>query len=349
MAKIEVSQQLAVVIKTIRQSNHITAKHLAESIGKSPSYISKLEKGGIKTLQEEELRNIFRILFPEEIDPNDSTGEILDVILKTYDLLYENDDIEDELWFYNFDTVKRFIPIPEQLIDDINQRIAQISLERSILCQRINRNEEVEEELKNNPDFDDGNWHTVRNHDKSEISTFILLHITDSELNDILEKKVKKSNYVTILAIDYFLRKIEKGLDSGFDADTRRESSDYLNKFKFYSKLELWKLVQKAKTKKEYEKILSTFDLKNEKIMSQIINTFLAYSDYDVEEANKKLEAFAKNLIWDKGFMMSLLSTPFFEFQDVSYIYKKQMFDDIQRIIDKYKEEQGSSSKIEAY
>ena len=76
--------------------------------------------------------------------------------------------------------------------------------------------------------------------------------------------------------------------------------------------------------------------------MSQISNTFLAYSDYDVEEANKKLEAFAKNLIWDKGFMMSLLSTPFFEFQDVSYIYKKQMFDDIQRIIDKYKEEQGN-------
>ena len=50
MPRFDVTQPLAETIKTIRIQNKISSKDLAKKIGKSPSYLSKLEKAEIKSI-----------------------------------------------------------------------------------------------------------------------------------------------------------------------------------------------------------------------------------------------------------------------------------------------------------
>lgn len=62
MARYDVTPELASIIKSTRIVNNVTAKSVAEHIGKSQSYISKLEKGGIKSIEENELISIFKFI-----------------------------------------------------------------------------------------------------------------------------------------------------------------------------------------------------------------------------------------------------------------------------------------------
>lgn len=48
--KVKINHSIAMTLKTMREQAHIQAKDMACIIGKSPAYITKLEKGDIKTI-----------------------------------------------------------------------------------------------------------------------------------------------------------------------------------------------------------------------------------------------------------------------------------------------------------
>ena len=50
--KFYITSELALLIKTLRTQNKIPSKELADRIGKSNSYISKLESGDVKNIRE---------------------------------------------------------------------------------------------------------------------------------------------------------------------------------------------------------------------------------------------------------------------------------------------------------
>ena len=107
MPRAIVTPSLAETLRNIRLQNKIQAKQLASHIGKSPAFISKLEKGSIQTIDTDELNSILRFISGEE-----SSVELADQIYKTLKLRYSTKEIEEQLWFVNYDTVECLLPIP---------------------------------------------------------------------------------------------------------------------------------------------------------------------------------------------------------------------------------------------
>lgn len=347
MAKYDVTSELAETIRTVRIQNHVTAKSVANHIGKSKSYISKLENGEIKTIQEKELSNIFRYILGSDDGYQDFLNNKLERLLDTLEVRYSDEEIKEQLWFYNYDTVLRLIPIPGALIDDINSRLNLLQISSSVICDRINSNEDFpkDKEVEKCPPNE---WQArIKNH-HVDIS-FIKMMVSYTDIMGILTKEKTSCNYVTLLSIVYYLLKFEKGFGAQEGKYLLEVAEDYLNHFKFYSLITKYKLSQQAKTQSDYESFMSSFDKTNYDLMNQIIASFKVFSDLDIERTNKYLEVFIDNLKWDNSFMMALIGTSFYDLKCMSFTVKKQMLTEIQAIIQKYKEMPDSQKQLEVY
>jgi len=348
MAKYDVTSELAETIRTVRIQNHVTAKSVANHIGKSKSYISKLEKGEIKSIQEEELTTIFRFILGNDEGNQDFMNNKLEKLLDTLDKRYSKDEINEQLWFYNYDTVMRRIPIPETLIDDINSRIQLQQISIQDICDRINANEDIYPDVKNADKYPFNEWLAfVKNH--QEKFRFIKMMVSNSEIEKILTKQQTSCNYVTLLSLVYYLLKIERNTGEKEDDNLMREACDYLNNYKFFSLTEKYKLKKQAKSKAELDDLMSSFDKENSRLLYEIVTTFKLFSDVDIAKTNKNLKVFVNNLKWDSSFMMALISTSFCDLNSMSFTVKKQMLTEIQAIIQKYKEIPDSQKQLEVY
>lgn len=352
MAKYDVTPELAATIKSVRVQNHIAAKSLAEHIGKSQSYMSKLEKGDIKTIEESELTTIFRFIYGNNSSQDffdSSLGKILDTLV----LRYSDKEIEEQLWFDNYDTVQRQIPVPEIIIDDISERMKSINLSAEQLCERINSNEGISPKVTNADKFPFNEWQAFVVNHKIEFS-FIKLKLQSDDIKKLLSREKTSANYITLLSMVYYLSKIEtfgsqKDIPEEEDILLMRNAKTYLSNHKFFSIAEKNRLHRQARSKEEKEALLSTFDKQNGEVIKEILVAFQIFSDLDIERTTNNLVAFLKNLKWDNSFMMKLISMTFFEMDNISFSVKKDMIVEIQDIIEKYKNLPDEKKRIETY
>lgn len=349
MAKYDVTPELAEIIKSTRLRNRVPAKSVAKHIEKSPSYISKLEKGEIKTIQESELTAIFRYIFGNEKDFQDFLTTTLDEILNSIGLKYSDAEISEQLWFYNYDTVLRLIPIPEEMADDLRNRINNQFFSIDDLCTKINANTDISPEVTNTDLYPFNEWQGyVENHQVK--FHFIKMKVDLSEIQDILTKKRDSANYVTLLAIVYYLLKAEKNITTtGDHPDIMREANNYLKENKFYTIAEKNKISKQAQSEAEFNNLFSSFDKDNIELINEILKIIQVMSDLDLVRTNKYLESFLKNLKWDHSFIMSLLNISFYDMEDYSFSVKKQLLSDINDIVTKYKTLSASEKAFEVY
>ena len=136
MPRAIITPELTETLRSIRLQNKVQAKKLAEHLQKSPAYISKLENGGIQTIDTKELYNIFQFISRES-----NSMEVAEKIYKSLKIRYSSKEIEEQLWFTNYDTVDCLLPIPEALIQELNDRIKKLEISRQYLNERINANE----------------------------------------------------------------------------------------------------------------------------------------------------------------------------------------------------------------
>ena len=115
MPRAIVTPELTETLRGIRLQNKIQAKNLAAHIGKSPAFISKLESGNIQTIDTKELYSILQFISGEN-----SSTELAEQIYASLRFKYSSKEIEEQLWFTNYDTVECLLPIPEALIDDLS-------------------------------------------------------------------------------------------------------------------------------------------------------------------------------------------------------------------------------------
>lgn len=72
-------------------------------------------------------------------------------------------------------------------------------------------------------------------------------------------------------------------------------------------------------------------------------------SDYDIKYTNNALHYFSKNLDWDLGFILKLISSDFYKLNDISVSKKKELLVEIGNLILKYQEMPSSQKIVEEY
>lgn len=353
MAKFRVTPELAETIKSMRIQHNVTSKAVAKHIGKSQSYMSKLERGEIKFVDESILTAIFMYVFYGNDEAERHIDAVLEQIFDSLELRYSDKDIENQLWFDTFDTVKRVLPIPGEMIDDLVSRMAAMNVTAAQLCERINANEDIQPEVDNQDQYPFNEWQAwVVDH--QIIFRFIKMKVDLQVIEAILKKEVTDSNYVTILSIIYYLKKIEKyGARIEISEEDSTElmcaSIAYLDSYKFYSIAEFSRLQRKATSKAEQEALLSSFDKENITLMNEVIQAFQFISNMNITKGNEYISNFLKNLKWDLGFMMNEISLPFHEMTELSFTLKKQVLAEINETIRKYIAMPVEKKRIELY
>lgn len=348
MPRVFVTKELAESIKAMRLENKIASKDVAQYVKKSPAFITKLEKGDILTIDEDELKNIFKFISSN----NTSFDDIIEKIYTTLRYKYSQEEINKQVWFDNFDTVKRKLPIPKELIDEITDRMKQHSIEPQYLLQRINSNEGLSESERNDDNISFNMWYSPEN--KPSIAKSIKIRLDEATFNGILSKEIDVSPYIFLLSIVFYLIKIEIFKDrteliDDENNDVTIKATSLLNKYKYYSLSAKETLLAEVKSKDERNELLSSFDKENISIVNNILSKIRFISESDIKTTNKNLNLFNDNLEWDMGFIMKLISFNFNSLSNLSYSQKKELLFKIESLIEEYKNIPDDKKRIETY
>ena len=347
MPRAVVTSSLAETLRSLRVQHKIQAKQLASHIGKSPAFISKLENGSIQTIDTEELYSILQFVSGEE-----SQLDLAEQIYKTLTLKYSRKEIEEQLWFVNYDTVECLLPIPDSLVDEINSRIERLGISHHYLAERINANEALSDEERTNELIPYNQWYHSEKSDGSTQS--IKIRLPEERLNRILEKGFEAVPYVFIFCILFYLLKIEKYKDTTTITleqyqETIQKTTSILNSYKFLSISERNRLLSEKQSKEEIQEILSSFDKDNISILNDIILGFSFASDHNIISTNEQLKAFGENMHWDLGFMLRIISMNYSCLKGTSVSNKKNLLSEIESLIKRYSELPDDQNRIELY
>lgn len=348
MARVEVTPQLCATIKAIRTKNNIRSNALAKHLNKSTAYITKLEQCEILTIDQDTLVKLFNFVMAGDRSDNDMIVEIFNSLK----MKYTQEEIEEQLWFENFDTTTRLLPIPSELIDEFNCLIVSLGISRSELLSRINANEALNESLKKSKKYPTNQWFQVKG--PETVQRVIKIHLTIDELDAILDKKQTECTYIYLQVITFYLFKIRQFNQQVDIGDMNynelfKQASEFLSKYKVYSLVEKEKLLREAQTEADRERVLNSFDITNRDIVAEIFSGFDYWSVRDIKQANIQFASFLKNMQWDLSFMMKLISFPFSDLSRASYTNKKLLIEEIRQVLERYQEMPADDRSIEEY
>lgn len=346
MPKIVVTDRLADTLKMLRVQSGKKSKDLAEYLGKTPGYVSKLEKGEIKSIELETVESIFAFLLGD----NYQKTEIWEQVYASLQIKYKKSELEEEIWFDNFDTVYRNIPIPYSLVDLLNEKITNLNISRETLLSRINANEALSDEEKNDPQIQCNKWYPSRTSKGGAIK----IHMTKDIFEGILDKTILSTSYVFVFCILYYILKIETyGEQVDIEGPQMQQlygkTTELLNTHKFYSIVERESIVSRAQSKEEVQGLLSSFDYENATLISDILSELKFASDMDVRVTNQRLAEFLKNLSENVWFTLKMISLDYHLLEPLDVEQRKEFIKDVEMLIVKYTEAQKNIKKTETY
>ena len=133
--------------------------------------------------------------------------EVAEKIYKSLKIKYSSKEIEEQLWFTNYDTVDCLLPIPEVLIQELNDRIKKLGITRQYLNERINANEALTSEEINDSSIPFNQWFHQKRIGGSAQS--IKIKLSEKQMNKILDRQIDVAPYVFVFCILFYILKIE--------------------------------------------------------------------------------------------------------------------------------------------
>lgn len=346
MPRYEVTPGLAEALRSIRLQNKIQANKLAAHIGKSPAYISKLENGSIQTITPEELSAILKFISGEG-----HSTEVAEQIYASLKIKYSAKDIEEQLWFKNYDTVECKIPLPISLTQDLVRRLEMLGITQQYLCSRINTNEALSTEEIADEDIPYNQWYQGK---KGETSQSIKIKMSEAQIADLLSHNHELVSYIFIFCIAFYLLKIEKygdiiSISDDENSELMRATTDYLNSYKFYTISEKNLVLANKKASEDVRDLLSSFDTENMEYISDILTGFRFATDHNIKLTNEYLKVFRDNMHWDLGFMLRVISMDYKLLEKTTVSNKRQLLAEIEDLIQRYASLPEEQNVIEEY
>ena len=265
---------------------------------------------------------------------------------------YSSKEIEEQLWFTNYDTVDCLLPIPEVLIQELNDRIKKLGITRQYLNERINANEALTSEEINDSSIPFNQWFHQKRIGGSAQS--IKIKLSEKQMNKILDRQIDVAPYVFVFCILFYILKIESygeaiNLSDEENSALMKQTTSVLNSYKFYSISEKNALISQKQSEDEVQELLSSFDNANIEIINDILAGLRIASEHNIKTTNEQLGKFSKNMHWDLGFMLRIISMEFTLLQKTSVSNKRNLLNEIEHLIQKYSAIPEEQNIIEEY
>jgi len=117
-------------IKSERKNRKISGIDLSEKLGKSPGYISHIEKGVIKKIERKDLENLFKHILNIE---GYELENYINNLLQMQDDEQDDDDYIGQLSLFDFDLHDRYYRIMQTINDNLTQIYRKVNNQEDML------------------------------------------------------------------------------------------------------------------------------------------------------------------------------------------------------------------------
>lgn len=350
LVKFEVTPMLAEAIRMARIQSHLASKDLAAHLNKSPAYISKLERGEVRTIEEAELTSILNFVLPERKTLPDK----LEALADSLSLRHTPLEISKQLWFENYDWVICKRTVPPALRRDIKEKLDAGQASIRAFCLLVNANTELPEHIRNDQNIPCNQWLEALPAD--DPGNYIIKHkIYPSEIRRFLAADGEvEANYLFVFVLVRFLYWMIDfpGRDVLTKAEHQsivRKTVEFLNEHEFFSASGKARLKQDGKMKEKLGFLLSANQPGDGLLIQELASLAETMGRLDAERAGKSLKGMNINLEWDPAFMLKLVSLPFYDLESMSFTNKKQLLTEMEGLLQTYKDMPATQKSLESY
>ncbi|UYZ34182.1 hypothetical protein OD350_18225 [Clostridium beijerinckii] len=289
MPDITVTPELASIIKRERSNvtPRLSAKDLSKDIGKSETYISTLERGNIKNIEQETFVKIFeKIKNGSDDEFSDYLNNILNESLAT--IKYSKEELEKQKWMKQISLVIRKIPIHPSIVAFIKTSLDELEKTDIDLTNKINENTYFDDKDK----YEDNTLYVL---DSGWAYKF---NISTDIVSKIITRKTKSTNYITMLGIIYNIFLL-KGED---DKTASKHAKEFLQKNEFYNLDEIIEARQKQKetnntnTNSDTSFVVPKYELEFDDSLKNISKYIAKLRDLNIDLAYSVIRTVEDNL-----------------------------------------------------
>lgn len=338
MAKLHVDEEFGLQLKDFRNQYQVKAKDVATHMEKSAAYISKLEKGEIHQIDKEEFVKMVNYISASENGYQLFCERIIGTM--------NPEALDSSTIASNFDWIDRTLPVPEEYCAYIKRKILENEISFDELANYINKNDDLDNKFLQEQKIDlisteKNVWIPYNEADSKRIKrNYIIVKINAQEIENIIERRIKKTTYLYLYVILYHIYKLQElnrhlVLDESVRTNIKRKTTNKLNEFKIYTLSDKAKAISQASNEAELEKVLNAFDIKNQELMRELIGGIYYISEQDVEYTNAKLESIIANLREDPSFSLAYMALPLEKMFALPFKVKKDFLDGVNELIEK--------------
>ncbi|RHV20485.1 XRE family transcriptional regulator [Blautia sp. OM05-6] len=335
MPNIELTENLRSTIRDLRKSKKKRGDELSKELGKGASYISQIENGKIKEIDFALLNKIFRKITDLS---DDEYAEYMDNLIDDSMAHMTKEEIEREEWIHQFNFEIRKFPIPDTLITYIKEQLEKLNVTPSEFVQIINKNRPLDPSMAESLEPNKLKIEIVDTSKNSYISrTLIKFDLPETLIDDILSKKILSINYITMQGILYNIL-----LSEGYPEESIHESvRTLLRENGFLTLQERNKLIHDNISEKQsknedftfYDVQPTDYDKKYVTLKREINENFDFIRDKDLLYAIEKLEKLLRNMNFDLGLVIAIMSSPLAKLPDDK---KKDFWKDYTALLKSY-------------
>lgn len=343
--KFTVTPELALLLKTVRTQNGISAKELAEHIGRSPSYLSKLENGDIKTIQQADLTDILSFIHRGE----SFYDVVLPNIMRVLGTFQDPSRILSQTWLLQYDTVDRLVCVPEKLGAEMAHRMKTLNISAHELANLINSNPDTSLP----PATPSNQILEIEHGELRRIS--LKVRVTSEDIEGMLDHRDASTPYIIAHATLFMLIKLEKYGRGDYkmppeeSSAVLRETALLLDRFDIHSVTGFSHMVSSSDFVASQILSIRAFGSVDSEIVCSIIDAFREALDHDGMDTVQQLDALSRNLSWDPAFTLKMLGLPFYRLDNLSFHQKSSMLKDITDILERYDAMPDYERRLERY
>ncbi len=343
--KCSVTPELAILLKTIRTQNGVSAKDLANAIGKSPSYVSKLEAGSVKSIQKDLLKDIITYIS----GGGDFYEDCLSSAVKVMRSFIEPERIVHQAWLLQYDIVDRLIAVPPAMIDDLKSRMAEQPVDLATIIAFVNAN--VDSGMSSS--FAENMVLSLPYEEDERL--LVRVRLDPEEVESLFAKQREITNYLTIHSLVFAIIRFQKYAEETGKLPPEKasvvlqETAAFLSQYDIHSLTGFSHLLSSDEFIDRQKPLAWPYEPVGDEALAEAIQLFHDAMEHDPLTTKRATDTFRETLNWDPAFTMKLISIPFSELDNLSFHNKKCLLEELQAVVEKYNAMSDFEKRIETY
>lgn len=339
--KLEVTPELAKVLKTMRVQNGVSARDVASHLGKSPSYVSKLEGGGVHSIDKDCLVDLLKFV--------SSGAGIYEVALPNAARLLENtvdvDRLVNQTWLMQLDVIERPVSIPFDMTRDIAANLHKMQVSSKDLASYINAN--LDSQM---PASFPANQFTVIEYD-GRPRLLASVDIPESLVGNVVAGETLETGYYVVYNIVYAMFRMQNFPDEMDKLPPEkvttvlRCTAAYMDRWGIHSLVGFSHFISSDDFIQYQLPLASGMS----GIVGHIAEQLDEIASIDSLSAINQLNVFSETLQWDPAFALKIAGIPFSSLGDMSFANKQRLLHEIIDLVDRYDNMDELERRLESY